>query len=397
MDLAALATPVYLVDLGALAANGSVLADVKVRSGARILLALKAFALWPVFPRLAGVLDGCCASGVYEARLAREEFGGEVHAYGAAFSEEDMRQLMTLADHVGFNSTAQLAAGVKLRTAAAGGPARRPAFSLRVNPECSTQAHAMYDPCAPRSRLGVRREALRPEAVRELDGLQFHTLCEQDADALAVTLKAFDARFGDLLAQMTWVNFGGGHHITRPGYNLELLIRLVRDVSSRYGVQVYLEPGEAVVLNAGVLITRVLDVVHNELDIAILDSSCTCHMPDVLEMPYRPAVFRATQWQGCRTVAEDAEYGRSMNEEGHPVRLAGPSCLAGDCIGEYRFDRPLRPGDLLVFEDMAHYTMVKTTTFNGIKLPDIGLYDADTDQVEVIRRFGYEEFKHRLG
>ena len=376
---AALPTPCYVVDEAALRRNGEILAGVAARTGCKILLAQKAFSNFAVYPLLAGYLAGTEASGLYEARLGAEEMPGkEVHVFCAAYRAEEFSELLQYADHIVFNSLNQLAKF---------GPAAKAAgksVGLRVNPECSTQeGHAIYDPCAPGSRLGVTRAqwdaAMTPALLALLDGLHFHTLCEQDADALETTLAAVAQRFGDVLPRMRWLNMGGGHHITRPGYDLPRLERCLTAARQRWGVQVYLEPGEAVALNAGYLVSRVLDVGQNgDTAFAILDASAACHMPDVLEMPYRPPLWGA----------EDAA--------AFPVRLGGPTCLSGDVIGDYRFAAPLREGDLLCFGDMAIYTTCKNNTFNGMPLPAIWLRAAD-GSFACLRRFGYEDFKTRLG
>jgi carboxynorspermidine decarboxylase len=344
------------------------------------------------FDRLRARLDGVCASSLHEARLGREVFGGEVHAFAAAFSEPDFREMLPLIDHVTFNSFRQWRQFRPLIEAAG----RPVAAGLRINPEHSEGHTALYDPCAPRSRLGIRRESFEGEALDGLTGLHFHCLCEQNADVLERTLGAVETRFGDLIPRFTWMNFGGGHHITRSDYDVDRLCRIITDFRARHaGMTVTLEPGEAVALNAGVLVATVLDVVVNEIPIAILDVSCTCHMPDVLEMPYRPRVYRGEAWDGRAVAPAGAEFGGAPGEKSCTVRLAGPSCLAGDCIGDYSFARPLRPGDRLVFEDMAHYTMVKTNTFNGINLPAIVLRQPD-GTLTLVRRFGYDDFTSRL-
>lgn len=388
---ATLPTPAFVVDAAALARNLAVLADVKARTGCRILLAQKAFSMFSVYPLISRTLDGTCASSVHEARLGREAFAGEVHAFAAAFNDAEMRALADLVDHITLNSFDQWR---RFRPLVATAP-RAIQCGLRVNPQHSEGHTPLYDPCAPRSRLGIRRDAFGDQSLDELSGLHFHNLCEQNADALARTLAAFEARFGDLLPRFRWVNLGGGHHITRPDYDVAHLCRLVSDFKARHGVQVYLEPGEAVALNAGVLVATVLDVVWNEMPIAILDTSCTCHMPDVLEMPYRPRVYRGEAWDGSAATPATADRGAEPGAKPHTVRLAGPSCLAGDIIGDYAFDVPLRPGDRLVFEDMAHYTMVKTNTFNGINLPSICLREPD-GTIRLVREFGYADFKSRL-
>jgi carboxynorspermidine decarboxylase len=388
-----LPTPCFVVDEAALERNLVVLAEVKRRTGCRVLLALKAFSMFSVFPRLRRVLDGCCASSVHEARLGREAFGGEVHAFAAAFSEMEMRELASLADHVTFNSFAQwrLFRRVLAETGAT------VTCGLRINPEHSEGHTELYDPCAPGSRLGVRRAAFDGEPLDGLTGLHSHTLCEQNAEPFARTVAAIEARFGDLLPRLAWFNFGGGHHITRGDYNLGLLCDTLNGFRQRHPTigTLYLEPGEACALNAGTLVATVLDVVENGLPIAILDASCACHMPDVMEMPYRPRVFRDAAWRGEAAPGPGADRGGEPGEKPYTVRLAGATCLAGDIIGDWSFDAPLKPGDRVVFEDMAHYTMVKTNTFNGIRLPHIALRDAN-GSVRLIRSFGYDDFKSRL-
>jgi carboxynorspermidine decarboxylase len=388
-----LPTPAFVVDAAAIERNLNVLAEIKQRTGCRILLALKAFSMFSVFPQMRRVLDGCCASSAHEARLGRETFGGEVHAFAAAFSEADMRELIGLADHVTLNSFAQW--HLFQRILAESGAAV--ACGLRINPQHSEGHTELYDPCAPKSRLGVCREAFSGERLAGLTGLHCHTLCEQNAAPFARTVAAIEQRFGDLLPHLSWMNFGGGHHITRPDYDIGLLCDTLNGFRQRYPniTTLYLEPGEACALNAGTLVATVLDVVYNEMPIAILDASCACHMPDVLEMPYRPRVFRDAAWQGEASPGPQADIGGDPGAKAHTVRLAGASCLAGDTIGDWSFDTPLKPGDRVIFEDMAHYTMVKTNTFNGIRLPHIALRET-SGTVRVIRSFGYADFKSRL-
>lgn len=372
MRIEELPTPCYVVDEAPLLRNLELLHGVMERTGCRILLAQKAFSLFSCYPLLGRYLSGTAASGLYEARLGAEEMGKETHAFSPAYREEEFDALASLCSHVVFNSFSQLR---RFRDRAR---AHGVSVGLRVNPECSTQeGHAIYDPCAPFSRLGVTREQWEPENLDGVEGLHFHTLCEQDADALKTTLETVEEKFGTWMGKMKWINFGGGHHITRPGYQLSLLEDCICRVQDAYGVQVYLEPGEAVALNAGLLLTRVLETVHNAIDIAVLDASAACHMPDVLEMPYRPPLCNA---------CEDGTF---------RYRLAGPTCLAGDVIGDYCFSDPLRPGDLLQFGDMAIYTMVKTNTFNGMPLPAIAWRDRSGD-CRVIRQFSYADFKGRL-
>ena len=369
-----LPTPCYLVDEGLIRRNLEILAGVKERTGCKILLAQKAFSMYALYPLIGKYLDGATASGLFEARLGREEMGKENHIFSPAYQEDEFDEITGLCDHIIFNSFAQLEK-FGSQALAAGRE-----IGLRINPECSTQDHAIYDPCSPGSRLGVTAENFRPELLQGVSGLHFHTLCEQDADALAQTLEAVEARFGEYLPQMKWLNFGGGHHITRADYDIDLLCSLISRIQEKYSVQVYLEPGEAVALNAGFLITTVLDTVHNGMDIAILDSSAACHMPDVLEMPYRPPLLDSGK----------------AGERPYTYRLTGPTCLAGDVIGDYSFDAPLAPGDRLIFGDMAIYTMVKNNTFNGMNLPAIVLRHEDGSD-QILRTFGYEDFKCRLG
>ena len=381
--LASLPTPCYLLDEAQLRRNGEILLGVQQRTGCRILLAQKAFSNFNVYPVLAPYLAGTEASGLYESRLGREELPEkENHVFCAAYRADEFEELLQYADHIVFNSPSQLAKF---------GPAAKAAgksIGLRINPECSTQeGHEIYDPCAPGSRLGTTRAqwdaavAAHPELPALLDGLHFHTLCEQDADALAVTLAAVEEKFADLLPKMQWLNFGGGHHITRPGYDLATLESCILSVRQKYGVQVYLEPGEAWALNAGYLVTTVLDTLHNgDTSLAILDMSAACHTPDVIEMPYRPPLLDAGE----------------AGEKACTVRLGGPTCLAGDIVGDYSFDVPLTEGDKLIFGDMAIYTTCKNNTFNGMPLPPIWLLGADGSCRELVH-FGYQDFKMRLG
>ncbi|MCG5535024.1 carboxynorspermidine decarboxylase [Ectothiorhodospira mobilis] len=370
-------SPAFVVDDTLLIRNLERLARVREASGARILLALKGFAMWDTFPLLRRYLDGTTASGQHEARLGAEQFGGEVHCFNPAFSDAEMTEVLRHADHISFNSPGQW---LRFRGRVAGA-ARRVSPGLRVNPEHSEGAVALYDPCTPGSRLGTRIRDLEGVDLTGLEGLHFHTLCEQNSDALERTLAAFEARFGHLLPALKWVNFGGGHHITREDYDVDRLVRIVRGFRARHPhLTVYLEPGEAIALNAGFLVCTVLDIVDNEGPIAILDTSATAHMPDVLEMPYRPQVVGAGQ----------------PGERPYTYRLGGQTCLAGDMIGAYAFDEPLSIGQRLVFTDMAHYTMVKTTTFNGMPLPAICRVDAQSRQLRVVKAFGYEDYRNRL-
>ena len=378
---AALRTPCYVIDEERLKDNGRILASVAENTGCRILLAQKAFSNYDFYPVLATYLAGTEASGLYEARLGAEEMPGkEVHVFCAAYRADEFDELLKYADHIVFNSVRQLKQFGK--TAKESGKS----VGLRINPECSTQeGHAIYDPCAPGSRLGVTREIWNREMTDDLicllDGLHFHTLCEQDADALAATLEAVEQGFGNVLPRMKWLNMGGGHHITREDYDRPLLEKLIRRTQDRWNLQVYLEPGEAVALNAGYLVTTVLDVTENGgIRTAVLDVSAACHMPDVIEMPYTPPLLN----------------GEADGNPENPYRLAGPTCLAGDVIGDYSMDAEPRPGDRLVFGDMAIYTTCKNNTFNGMPLPDIYAMNRDGEFTK-LTGFGYEDFKGRLG
>ena len=369
-----ISTPYFLVDETRLTQNLEILRQVADQAGCKILLAQKAFSMFSCYPLLRRYLAGSTASGLYEARLGKEHFGGETHVFSPAYKPEEFEELLTYADHFVFNSPRQLQKF---------GPAARAAgkaVGLRVNPECSTQeGHAIYDPCAPGSRLGTTLANFDESLLPLLDGLHFHTLCEQNSDDLETTVAAFEEKFGKYLHGLKWINLGGGHHITRKDYDRQRLVRIVKHLKETYQVEVYLEPGEAVVLNAGFLVTSVLETLHNGMDIAILDTSAACHMPDVLEMPYRPPLQNSGE----------------SGEKAYTYRLGGPTCLAGDVIGDYSFDAPLNEGDRLVFEDMALYTMVKTNTFNGMPLPAIVWRDAN-GQEKLVKAFGYEDFKNRL-
>ena len=447
MRKADLPTPCYLVSERALVRNLEILKGVADRTGCRILLAQKAFSMFAVYPLIGKYLSGAASSGLFEARLAHEHMPGENHTFSPAFRDDQFDEIASISGHVVFNSLAQyekfgaraLASGAKV--------------GLRVNPEHSTQDHAIYDPCAPGSRLGIRAGAVLPPLPEGVSGLHFHTLCEQDSDALEDTLEAVVQKFGPWLKRVEWINFGGGHHITRPGYDIERLERCIRRMQEEYGLLVYLEPGEAIALNAGVLITEVLDIVPGSVDVAILDTSAACHMPDVIEMPYRPPLMEpetsdqppardpAAQpfpaqspelenmaqpapvqppWvpgaqpftedlMACQTAQQAAAFepsereehpsGRSMagqpGEKPYTYRLAGPTCLAGDVIGDYSFSASLAPGTRLEFCDMAIYTMVKNNTFNGMPLPAIALEHPD-GSCHIVRSFSYHDFKTRL-
>ncbi len=400
---AKLPTPSYVLDEGMLRRNGEILAGVAQRTGCKILLAQKAFSNFNMYPVLAPYLAGTEASGLYEARLGREEMPeGEVHVFCGAYREDEFKELLEYADHIVFNTPAQL-----LKYAPAAKAAGKQ-VGLRMNPECSTQeGHAIYDPCAPGSRLGTTRAqwdaASRemPELVAYLDGLHFHTLCEQDADALEITMAAVEERFGDLLPRIKWLNMGGGHHITRQDYDIPRLERILHNVREKWGLQVYLEPGEACALNAGYLVTRVLDVFRNgDVNLAILDMSAACHTPDVIEMPYLPPLYGACKAEESTTESEvSAKQDESKTNEDiskMKIRLGGPTCLAGDVVGDYVFAEALVPDDMLVFGDMAIYTTCKNNTFNGMPLPSVYALRED-GSIELLKEFAYEDFKNRLG
>ena len=380
MDVKQLHTPCYVIDRDRLEANLKVLRGVMDRTGCRILLAQKAFSCYAVYPLISQYLCGATASGLFEARLCHEEMPGrENHIFSPAFREEDMPEILSICDHIVFNSIRQLVLfGARAKEAGL-------QVGLRINPQISTQPaeHAIYDPCAPGSRLGVTLAEfldVPAELLSLLDGLHFHTLCEQNSDDLEITLNGFEEQFREWLPQMKWVNFGGGHHITRADYDIPRLERCIKRMSEGYGLMVYLEPGEAIALNAGYLHTQVLEVQHHAgaMDIAIVDTSAACHMPDVLEMPYRPPLRDSGQPQ----------------EKKYTYRLGGPTCLSGDIIGEYSFDTPLKEGQTLIFEDMAIYSMVKNNTFNGMPLPSI--YLKQGSDYTLIKSFTYTDFKSRL-
>ena len=367
-------TPYFVVDERRLLHNLEILKQVAEESGCKILLAQKAFSMFSVYPLLRKYLCGTTASGLYEARLGKEEFGGETHVFSPAYRAEEFDELLQYVDDLVFNSPAQVRKyGIRAKNAGK-------SIGLRVNPECSTQeGHAIYDPCAPGSRLGTTLEAFEEELVPLLDGIHMHTLGEHNSYYLEKTVEALEDKFGKWLPQMKWLNLGGGHHITRADYDRERLVRIIRRLREKYQLEVYLEPGEAVVLNAGDLVASVMEIVHNNMEIAILDTSAACHMPDVLEMPYRPPVQKSG----------------NPGEKQYTYRFAGPTCLAGDVIGDYSFEKPLTEGSRVVFEDMALYTMVKTNTFNGMALPSIVFRDQEGEE-HLVRTFSYEDFKNRL-
>lgn len=375
LDFNEVPSPGYVVDERLLVKNLELLKSIQDRTRCKILLAQKAFSMFALYPLIGNYLSGVASSSLYEARLGREEMGKEVHVYAPAFSDSDFEKILQVADHLVFNSFSQWDR-FKDRVRQASRPIE---CGIRVNPEYSEVETGLYDPCAPFSRMGVTAANFQPDDLDGLSGLHFHTLCEQNSDALEHTLQAVDQKFGPYLKKMRWINFGGGHHITRPDYDVERLIRCIRFMQDKYGLDVYLEPGEAVALNTGYLVSTVLDITDNGMANVILDTSATCHMPDVLEMPYRPEIIGAGK----------------PGEWPYTYRLGGPTCLAGDVIGDYSFREPLHVGSRLVFCDMAIYSMVKNNTFNGIALPAITTFN-ERDGLRMVRQFGYEDFKNRL-
>ncbi len=372
--LSGVKTPVYVIDEKRIKENLEILKSVEEQSGAKILLAQKAFSAFYVYPLIKEYISGTACSGLYEARLGYECMGRENHVFSAAYRDDEIDEIISYCGHIIFNSGCQLErfrdkvlkAGKKI--------------GLRINPECSTQeGHEIYDPCSPKSRLGITLKAFEKIDLAGVSGLHFHTLCEQNSDDLAKTLDAVEEKFGKYLYDMEWINFGGGHHITRSDYDIPLLLDCIKRIREKYNVEVFLEPGEAVALNAGYLVTSVLDITENDMPIAILDTSAACHMPDVLEMPYRPPLYLSGE----------------KGEKAFSYRLGSQTCLAGDVIGEYSFDNALSVGDKLCFEDMAIYSIVKNNTFNGMPLPDIAILH-ENGECEVIKRFGYNDFKERL-
>jgi len=370
-----LSTPYWLLEEKKLLKNLKLFKYIKDKSGVKILLALKGYALYQSFDLISEYLDGCCASGLHEALLAKEEFKKEVHTYSPAFKEEDLKQIATISNHLVFNSVAQY----QRYNQVAKELNPNISLGLRVNPEFSCSPKEIYNPCGANSRLGTTLQNFDISKLDGIEGLHFHALCEQGSEELEDVVENFEAKFKEYIPQMKWINFGGGHHITKDGYNIEKLIKIITNFKSKYNVEVYLEPGEAVGWRTGVLVTSVLDIVHNGMDIAILDSSAEAHMPDTIIMPYRA----------------DVEGASEAGIKPYTYQLAGNTCLAGDIMGDYSFDTPLKIGDKIVFEDQIHYTMVKATTFNGIKLPSIAIKRLD-DSIDIVKEFGYEEFKRRL-
>ncbi|MGI6124233.1 MAG: carboxynorspermidine decarboxylase [Acetivibrionales bacterium] len=375
IDFSSCPTPCYIVDERLLEKNLQILHTVQERTGCSILLALKGFSMFSVFPLVGRYLKGITASSLFEARLGYEEMGQEVHIYSPAYIEEEFDEILKYCDHIVFNSFSQWSK-YKSRVV---GASKNIECGIRINPEYSEIETPIYNPCYQNSRLGVTLSNFKPNELEGIQGIHFHTMCEQNSDTLERTVKVVDEKFGQYISRVKWINMGGGHHITRDDYDIETLIRSILFFKNKYGVEVYLEPGEAVALNTGYLVSKVLDIVNNGMDIAILDTSAACHMPDVLEMPYRPNIIGAGM----------------PNEYEYTYRLGGPTCLAGDVIGDYSFREPLKPGDKLVFCDMAHYTMVKNNTFNGVNLPSIATFN-EKSGIRIIREFRYEDYKSRL-
>ena len=375
IDFKSVLSPSFVVDERLLIKNLELLKSIQDQTNCDILLALKGFSMWSTFPIVRHYLKGITASSLFEARLGFEEFGKEVHAYAPAYADHEMDEYLQYIDHIVFNSFDQLHRH-KAKVKASDKPI---SIGLRVNPGYSEVETPLYDPCYMNSRLGIPFESFRPMELQDVEGIHFHAMCEQGADVLERILIRFEEKYGEYLHRMKWVNFGGGHHITREGYDVELLVNLINRIQNTYNVKVILEPGEAIALNTGYLVATVLDTIKNGMDLAILDTSATCHMPDTLEMPYRPMII-----------------GSGLpNEKKYTYRLGGMTCLAGDVIGDYSFDEPLKTGDRLVFTDMAHYTMVKTHMFNGVNLPSICLYNEE-EGVKVVRTFQYEDYRNRL-
>ena len=375
IDISSLPTPSYIVDERLLIKNLEKLKSIIDKTGCRILLAQKGFSMFYFYPLIKKYLNGTTASSLYEARLGFEEMGNETHIFNPSYREDEIDEILSMVDHIVFNSFNQWSKYKNIVKS----HERDISCGLRVNPEYSSVETEIYNPTGKFSRFGVTKVNFREDELDGIDGLHFHALCEQNSDALEATLVAFEEKFGQYLHGMKWVNFGGGHHITRDDYDVEKLINCINHIKNKYNVEVYLEPGEAVALNTGFLVTEVLDTIYNEMDILLVDTSAACHMPDVIEMPYRPFIINSG----------------IPNEKAYTYKLGGPTCLAGDVIGDYSFDNPINIGDKLIFTDMAHYSMVKNNTFNGINLPAIAVY-TEKDGVKVIKSFKYEDFRNRL-
>jgi carboxynorspermidine decarboxylase len=369
-DLNRVPTPAFVVDEVAVRRNLSILADVKARSGAKILCAMKAFSMWSLAPVIGEYLDGVCSSGLWESRLARDYYNGEIATYCAGYKAADMAEIVAISDHLIFNSPGQHARFAEYLNDSVD-------VGLRINPEHAEGEVAKYDPCSPGSRLGFPVSQLMPEHLQGVSGLHFHTLCEQDFAPLQRTWESLKPKIAPYFGQLKWLNFGGGHHITRADYQRDELVDFIQSVSAETGCDIYLEPGEAIALDAGIMVGELLDVFNNGMPIGITDISATCHMPDVIEAPYRPAML-------------------GERAEGPAIHLGGPSCLAGDIIGDYRLPVAAEPGQRFAFLDQAHYSMVKTTTFNGVPLPSIWLWNSESDDLRCVRKFGWEEFRDRL-
>jgi carboxynorspermidine decarboxylase len=369
-DLSRVPTPAFVVDEVAIRRNLSILADVKTRSGAKILCAMKAFSMWSLAPVIGEYLDGVCSSGLWESRLARDHYSGEIATYCAGYKAQDMVEIVDISDHVIFNSPMQHFRFSECLNDSTD-------VGLRINPEHAEGEVAKYDPCSPHSRLGFPVSQLRPEHLEGVSGLHFHTLCEQDFEPLKRTWESLKPKIESYFGQLKWLNFGGGHHITRADYQRDDLVAFIQSVRAETGLDIYLEPGEAIALDAGILVGELLDVFNNGMPIGITDISATCHMPDVIEAPYRPAML-------------------GERADGPVIRLGGPSCLAGDIIGDYRLSVAAEPGARFAFLDQAHYSMVKTTTFNGVPLPSIWLWNSESDELRCVREFGWEQFRDRL-
>lgn len=376
IDLSSVPSPCYIVDERLLIKNLEILHSVQQRTGCSILLALKGFSMYSVFPLVGKYLKGITSSSLFEARLGFEKMGKEVHVYAPAYVDEEFDELLNYCDHIVFNSFDQWN---RFKDKVKNVNFKKIDCGIRVNPEYSEIETPIYNPCYKYSRLGVTLSNFRPEELDGIDGLHFHTMCQQNSDTLERTIKVVDEKFREFIKKMKWLNLGGGHHITRPDYDIETLIRSILFLKDKYSLDIYLEPGEAIALNTGFLVARVLDIVDNGMKIVILDTSAACHMPDVLEMPYRPNIIDAGK----------------PDEYSFTYRLGGNTCLAGDVIGDYSFKQPLKPGDRLVFCDMAHYTMVKNNMFNGVNLPSIALFN-ETEGIKIIRQFSYEDFRTRL-
>lgn len=379
IDFKALPSPCYIVDERLLIKNLEILHSVQQRTGCSILLAQKGFSMFSVYPLIGNYLKGVTSSSLFEARLGYEAMGKEVHVYAPAYIDEEFEELLGYSDHIVFNSFSQWNKYKDKVKSYQQRNSKRIECGIRVNPEYSEIETPIYNPCYKNSRLGVTLSNFKPDELEGIDGLHFHTMCEQNSDTLERTIKVVDEKFGKYIKNVKWLNLGGGHHITRPDYDIEVLIKSIMFFKEKYGVEIYLEPGEAIALNTGYLVGTILDIVDNGMKVAILDASAACHMPDVLEMPYRPNIINSGK----------------PDEYAYTYRLGGNTCLAGDIIGDYSFKEPLKPGYKLVFCDMAHYTMVKNNMFNGVNLPSIALYN-EKEGIKVIKRFGYEDYKYRL-